>query len=467
MARLTEEQELLFQQAREHNADLLERHSNHLERMGSAKNTRQTYLFYLTKLAVYLKQNMNIERLDIFNNVDTATEFVFSLNQNAPDRGTVVIAISAIKSFYKFLNKDVLPDWLKTLKAPKRKKEITTYKPSDIWSQEEVLHVIKSLDHPRDKALIAVLYDAALRPHELLKLSVGDVKINQDYAEILVHSDTKTGQRPLWLTFSYPYLIQWINCHPMKNSKNAPLWVKSQGTPTRLGYQGLLLMFSRKIRRLVKDKPYNPYILRHSRLTDLCGELSDQYLKQFAGWTKSSPMAAKYIHLNGDEIKSKLLQKAGILQPEVKQVQTSKDCPKCHTKNPIDNKFCECGFILSVEAFEEMKQKEGERDTKLDYLTKQYEKLVDIIAQNHPDNSYAQNLVKLAFLRHTRSGEEIKQMREQHYRDIGLIDVDGKHVCFVDNCHAKFDDAIGLNMHLQENHPVLYESVFPKTTEQE
>ena len=180
MVKLSEEQELLFQQARKHNADLLDKYSNHLERMGSAKNTRQTYLFYLTKLAVYLQQNVNVDRLDSFNNVDTARDFVFSLNQNAPDRGTVVIAISAIKSFYRFLNKDVLPEWLKTLKAPKGKKEITTYKPNDIWSQEEVLHVIKSLDHPRDKALIAILYDAALRPHELLKLSVVDVKISQD-----------------------------------------------------------------------------------------------------------------------------------------------------------------------------------------------------------------------------------------------------------------------------------------------
>ncbi len=47
--------------------------------------------------------------------------------------------------------------------------KLRNYRPNDLFSQDEVLELINACDHPRDKAVIAVLYDA-LRPHEAIKI---------------------------------------------------------------------------------------------------------------------------------------------------------------------------------------------------------------------------------------------------------------------------------------------------------
>ena len=65
-----------------------------------------------------------------------------------------------------------------------------------------------------------------------------------------------------------------------------------------------------KIKELLK-KPWNPYIRRHSALTEKSGILKEHHLRQYAGWSPSSQMHLKYISglcaaasiLYGNEIK--------------------------------------------------------------------------------------------------------------------------------------------------------------------
>ncbi len=41
--------------------------------------------------------------------------------------------------------------------------------------------------------MIALQYDAALRPHELLKLRLNDISFHEKYAQVTVPEDPKTG----------------------------------------------------------------------------------------------------------------------------------------------------------------------------------------------------------------------------------------------------------------------------------
>jgi hypothetical protein len=55
-----------------------------------------------------------------------------------------------------------------------------------------------------------------------------------------------------------------------------------------------------KIKNLL-TKPFNPYVRRHSALTEKSSKLKSNTLNQHAGWSMNSHMAQKYIHYLGNE----------------------------------------------------------------------------------------------------------------------------------------------------------------------
>ena len=56
-----------------------------------------------------------------------------------------------------------------------------------------------------------------------------------------------------------------------------------------------------RIAELLK-KPWNPYIQRHSALTEKSAILKEHELRQHAGWSGSSQMHLKYLHYFGNEL---------------------------------------------------------------------------------------------------------------------------------------------------------------------
>jgi integrase len=59
---------------------------------------------------------------------------------------------------------------------PKQKrKEMSTYKPSDLWNQQDDLLFLKYCRSKRDRCYHTVSRDLSCRPHEILKLKIKDV----------------------------------------------------------------------------------------------------------------------------------------------------------------------------------------------------------------------------------------------------------------------------------------------------
>ncbi len=77
--------------------------------------------------------------------------------------------------------------------ALKEVQKLHNYTPNDMFKQTDILELINELSHPRDKAMVALQYDGALRPHELLKLRLNDIMFHEKYAQVTVAEDTKTG----------------------------------------------------------------------------------------------------------------------------------------------------------------------------------------------------------------------------------------------------------------------------------
>ncbi|MEM0116955.1 MAG: tyrosine-type recombinase/integrase [Conexivisphaerales archaeon] len=166
---------------------------------------------------------------------DDLERFVLSLKSKKP--WTKDTVLKQVKIFYRWLASGTLernapyPEIVSWIKAGVKKDELEE---PEILTEDEVKALIDKASTTRDKALIAVLFDAGFRIGEILPGRVGDAEFDEMGAKIRVHG--KTGSKVVRLIASAPLLARWIDEHPEKDNPNAWLWFSrkrlSRGMPT-------------------------------------------------------------------------------------------------------------------------------------------------------------------------------------------------------------------------------------------
>jgi integrase len=325
--------------------------------------------------------------------------------------GTYNTYLIIIITFFKWLYYPAMdakerprPEILQNIKHLKRK-EKSTYKPTDLWTQEDDLLFLKYCPSKRDRAYHTMSRDTSCRPSEILNLKIKDIVFkmagSRQYAEILVNG--KTGTRAIPLINSIPWVKDLLDSHPQKNNPNGYLMYNERVFGRKLSIFGLSSIYERyktrifpsllkdplldpndkaKIAELLK-KPWNPYIRRHSALTEKSKILKEHVLRQHAGWTATSNMHQKYIHYFGNESNESISEAYGLIDKNKQEIDKLKPkaCPNCNEQNKIDSKFCsKCRMVLSYDAYsqvtqltEELEQSRLERlEAKLDAMQTQW-----------------------------------------------------------------------------------------------
>ncbi len=311
-----------------------------------------------------------------------------------------------------------------------KRKEKSIYKPTDLWTSEDDLLFLKYCPSKRMKCYHAMSRDLSCRPHELLKLKIKDVFFKStdgyQYAEVLVNG--KTGIRPIPLINSIPYLKDYLNHeHPQPGNPFAPLICgtrKSLGRklqeyslnriydsfkrevyPRLLESPNVTPEDKEKIHELLK-KPWNPYIRRHSALTEKSTMLKELVLRLHAGWAAGSQMHLKYLHYFGNESSESLLEAYKIIpKGEQKDQLMSKQCPNCNEPNKPDSKFCaKCRMVLTYDAYSETLEKQQEKDSEVQVLKQKYEQDMDAMRKEMNQQlgqimSMIQQNAQLAFIK--------------------------------------------------------------------
>jgi len=240
----------------------------------------------------------------------------------------------------------------------------------DMLTEEEVKRLISYARNIQDRALISVLYDSGCRIGELIYLKINQVRFDEYGAQLFVSG--KTGFRRVRVVACAPYLLEWINKHPLKDDPKAFLWINRRLEP--YSYGAIAVNLYRIARRAGISKKVNPHNFRHSRATYLANHLTEAQMKEHFGWMQDSKMAATYVHLSGRNVDSALLKVYGIETNGQKHesVLKPKDCLRCGETNQVTNKFCQkCGLPLDQTAISEIVQKDlerGEADKVLDSL---------------------------------------------------------------------------------------------------
>ena len=317
--------------------------------------------------------------------------------------GTYNLYLTVLSRFFKWLcnptrlepNQRQKPEMLQNIPKLKRK-EVSIYKPTDLWTLEDDLLFLKWCPNKRDRCYLAISRDLSARPHEILDLQIKDIIFkqagNKQYAEVLVNG--KTGTRHLPLIDSLPYVKDWLDQHPQRNNPNAYFICSMfrSNVGGRLTRIGLLHIFTKQYRdyflKLTNDstvpkeerqgirdllkKPWNLYIRRHSALTQKSTILKEHILRQHAGWSPRSQMHLKYLHYYGNESSTSLLQEYGILPKanEETDLLRPKQCPNCGEPNRPDQKFCnKCRLVLSMDAFQDTLKEQQDKDEQIDILS--------------------------------------------------------------------------------------------------
>lgn len=326
--------------------------------------------------------------------------------------GTYNQYLLCITRFFKWLHNPTLepkqrskPEVVQNLHRLKRREQ-STYKPTDLWSLEDDLLFLKFCSSIRDRCYHTISRDLSARPHEILSLKIKDIIFkrvgDKQYAECLVNG--KTGTRHLPLIDSLPYLKDWLDQHPQRNNHNSYLICsmdrknfagqmsrfgmiavyknyKDHYFPKLLKTQDTSTEDKQKITELLK-KPWNPYVRRHSSLTQKSTILKEHVLRQYAGWSPRSQMHLKYLHYYGNESNNVLLQEYGILPKDNAEtnVLKPKQCPNCNEPNKPDQKFCvKCKLALTFEAYTENDESQREQKVLQEAMLKRIEVLETLI----------------------------------------------------------------------------------------
>jgi integrase/recombinase XerD len=138
--------------------------------------------------------------------------------------------LNRIKLFFRWLtNRQIInnksdwetPDFVQI--KEKKSKRRSPYSENHTWDRDELLTIIKYEPEIRNKAILGLLWDLDARNHEITSLKIGNIRLRERYAEGEIPHNTKTGGGPILLTTSFPYVRDWLNKHPFKNTSEARL----------------------------------------------------------------------------------------------------------------------------------------------------------------------------------------------------------------------------------------------------
>jgi len=283
------------------------------------------------------------------------------------------------KWFYGVEEKGQFPEIVKWIK-------INTYSPKELSSEELIswedinnilLPVCESF---RDKALLVLLRETGGRINEILKTNISDVRLENDRAFIkLLNSKRRNeeSKRENVLINSFPYIENWLRHHPLKNQKDAPLFINRYNR--RITYANTQ-KFLKKLKRITNfSKKLNPHHFRHSQASDMAQILTDAELRVFGGWARGSPVTARYTHIRSENVNQKILKTIGKIKETPKDniiKENLQPCGRCNEMVDINRfRFCgKCGMSLSgkEEIKEYIKEEQGLEKLK-EKIKKEYE----------------------------------------------------------------------------------------------
>jgi len=217
---------------------------------------------------------------------------------------------NGVKKVLKRFLKENYSDWsekFKGLKDIKGENDMNQKKlnANTILTPEDLEKIIRKAESLKYKALIMLLYESGARPSEVLNLKWKD--INLDKKEVSLFSTKNKTMRVNPIQESILHLKRYKQEYPfldvVPNDYVFPSPNKRE-EPFSNAYFDLIL---NKLSKKAIGRNIYPYILRHTRATELQKKLPPKIYEKFMD--HSIEMATRYSHLDKDDVREVLLEK--------------------------------------------------------------------------------------------------------------------------------------------------------------
>lgn len=213
--------------------------------------------------------------------------------------------------------------------------------PADMlrWN-EDIEPMLDHAKNERDRAAIALQFDAGLRGGEFADLTVGSIAEHRHGLQVTVQG--KQGQRSVTMIPSTPYVEQWLKSHPGEGDPDAPLWSKVT-SPEGISRPMMYRMFQDPAKCAGIQKPVTPTNFRKSSAS-WCGSkgLNQAYLEDRYGWVRGSKVASRYVAIFSEDKDNEYARLYGkeVEAEESPEDRSPVECPNCSMDTPRSKDIC-------------------------------------------------------------------------------------------------------------------------------
>jgi len=222
-----------------------------------------------------LKKFFSARKLDEWTALDTRNARVFpaSLHQSGLSSASIQRALSAARSFYRYLlrEKKVKLNPFDGVSAPKSKRHLP-----NTLTAEQITHLVSDKESTniaiRDRAIMELFYSSGLRLSELVKLDLGDIDFNDATVRV-----TGKGEKVRIVPvgrFAIEAINKWLESRPaMAAQDETAIFTSQRGK--RLSTRSVQQRINYWAKRLGLDVRVHPHMLRHSFASHILQSSSD------------------------------------------------------------------------------------------------------------------------------------------------------------------------------------------------
>ena len=234
-------------------------------------------------------------------------KWLAKLNKDGIAKSSIQRKVSAVKSFYRYLNEQEIISnrAYDMIVAPKKEKKLPQY-----LSQEQVLSILKSVDDgtftgKRDRAILELLYSTGVRLNELLSIKYTDIHFQRKTIRI-TGKGSKDRVVPVGDT-ALQSLKDYIEYRQELLKKLTPQHIPEYIFITKKGKNLYAMAVQRMVRKHIFEHAgiykLNPHIFRHSFATHMLDNGADiRAVKDLLGH-ESLATTQHYTHLSISKLK--------------------------------------------------------------------------------------------------------------------------------------------------------------------
>ncbi len=261
--------------------------------------------------------------------------------------------VSIIKKFYLWMAKnghtDILKDDIEEIQVPAD--DTMTKTSAQMFEEEEIVAMISACGSSMERAMIATLYEGALRIKELGTLTWNQLSFTEQNVVLNVNVKTNKPRRiPLYSAKSY--LAAWKADYPYPIEANSLVFVNELHSNFNHA------TITKRIRTIAKHagvtKKITAHVFRHSRITHLQRHgVKEQTIKTLAWANQKTKMLATYSHLCDADVDKELSAIYGIADVNASEshAMNPQQCAHCGMVNSPTSSYCGgCGLPLTPEA---------------------------------------------------------------------------------------------------------------------